>query len=213
MVSADSGMALIPSWNEKWIHTEAINSSIVHDQPVGVQFFPQSSDLSSRTTTKITKVWRIGRLTDRHGHVFRNSMRRIENALGNAINACDSSKDALLVASATNTMDDSRWRRHAVAVNRQNWARRDSNPRPSDYESPALTTELRAPTISSRLGYPIAVATQGSSEPNRDNAAYLTVEASRSSAPPGRSAIATGASLWTWRHLDRFSSAGAIDGL
>ena len=24
------------------------------------------------------------------------------------------------------------------------WARRDSNPRPSDYESPALTTELRA---------------------------------------------------------------------
>ena len=32
------------------------------------------------------------------------------------------------------------------------WARRDSNPQPRDYESPALTIELRAPEIAVMIG-------------------------------------------------------------
>ena len=38
----------------------------------------------------------------------------------------------------------------ATAINYPWWAELDSNPRPRDYESPALTTELQAQTIDDR---------------------------------------------------------------
>src|SRR5262245_26107407 len=44
----------------------------------------------------------------------------------------------------TSKLSEMRWTKNVGAVKKMHWARSDSNREPRDYESPALTVELRA---------------------------------------------------------------------